>query len=920
MTSFIYDVLATLTDKGRSLSSITYILPSKRAGLFLKQELAKVLNKTSFSPEIISIEEFVEELSQLKKETNTELLFQLYTAYISLSKEKDREPFEEFIKWGQILLQDFNEIDRYLVDQKQLFDYLNAIQELNHWSKSEQKTTLIAKYLTFWNSLYNLYTAFHDVLLEQGIAYQGLIYREALENIESYIQNTSRKEHVFIGFNALNKAEETIIQELLENNLAEIYWDIDATFMESPLHDAGLFLRKYKAHWSFYKKNPFEWVTTYYASKKNITAYALAKNTGQAKYIGQLLESVWETNPKMENTAVVLADESLLIPVLNSIPESIEHINITMGLPLNKIPLASLFEKLLKVHSHTSLKFYYKDVIALLSNPYIRTLYFHSTDSASTIIETIETNNYIYLDLEQLLGFDKDQKIKKITQLLFSNWNNNPSSAIKNCSGLIAEIKNSLIAEKSRNVLQLEYLFRFNTIFNELERLNNTFSYITNIKTLHLCFSELLNSETLDFQGEPLKGLQIMGMLETRALDFETVIVASINEGFLPAGKTHSSFIPYDVKLKHELPTFKEKDAIYAYHFYHLLQRAKTIHLLYNTEVDAFNGGEKSRFITQLEVEGIHDIGQRTIAPKIHVSENSLKRIKKNYSLLERLKEVATKGFSPSSLTSYIRNPLDFYYQKILNVREYDEVEETVADNTLGTIIHNTLEDFYSPLLGRYITESDINKMIPRIKATVEHQFKEIYKYGDLSSGKNLIIFEVAQRYVFNFLKQELENLNSGHRIKITGIEKTCETTIKIPGVDFPVKLTGKIDRVDLYNGTPRIIDYKTGKVEQKQVEVTDWEAITSDYGQYSKAFQVLMYALMLSNENQLTPPFEAGIISFKNLNAGFIPFVKKESAARNSKKESLITAQMLACFQEELAKLIQEIFDADVDFNEKEV
>ena len=919
MTSFIYDVLKTLKDKGHNLSAITYILPSKRAGLFLKQEFSKVLGVTSFSPEIISIEDFVAELSQLKKENNTELLFQLYSAHISLSKEGEVEPFEEFIKWGQILLQDFNEIDRYLVDQGKLFDYLNAIQELNHWSKSDDKTAMVTNYLAFWNGLHDLYLTFQDNLLKQGIAYQGLIYREALDNIESYIQNTSRKEHVFMGFNALNKAEETIIQELLENNLAQVYWDIDSIFMNSTVHDAGLFLRKYKSEWRYYKGNSFNWITNHYTIQKSITTYAISKNTGQAKHIGLLLESIQKTKPRMESTAVVLADESLLIPLLNSIPESVENINITMGLPLNKIPLASLFEKLLKVHSNSSLKFYYKDVIALLSNPYIQGLYFESTDKASAIIETIETNNHIYLTLERLVSFDESPKSKKITHLLFSSWDNKPSLAIKNCSNLIFEIKNRFDTEKRKNLLQLEYLFRFNTIFNELERLNVKFNYIVNIKTLNVFFNELLNSETLDFQGEPLKGLQIMGMLESRVLDFETVILASVNEGFLPAGKTNNSFIPYDVKTNHDLPTYKEKDAIYAYHFYHLLQRSNNIHLLYNTEVDALNGGEKSRFLTQLEVEKVHEIEHLTIAPKTVVLKTPLKRIDKNQALINKLKEIAKKGFSPSSLTSYIRSPIDFYYHKVLGVKEYNEVEETIADNTLGTIIHNTLEDFYRPYLNSFIKESDITEMIPKIKKTIEQHFKEIYKSGDLSSGKNLIIFEVAQRYVYNFLNQELENLKQGHSIKIIGVEKDCEAIIKIPELDFDIKIKGVIDRIDQYDGVTRIIDYKTGRVEPNQVQIVEWDNILTDYKKYSKSFQILMYVLMLKQSGSITLPVEAGIISFKNLRKGFIPFAEKEE--KNSRnKDVLINDETLENFSLQLKKLILEIFDIDKPFEEKEV
>src|SRR5690606_15773563 len=342
--------------------------------------------------------------------------------------------------------------------------------------------------------------------------------------------------------------------------------------------------------------------------------------------------------------------------------------------------------------------------------------------------------------------------------------------------------------------------------------------------------------------------------------------------------------------------------------------------ILYNTEVDVLNTGEKSRFITQLEIEGIHTLHHTLVVPRITSKEAPLKIIKKNPAIITSLMEIAKKGFSPSSLTSYIRNPIDCYNKKVLGMTEYDEAEETVAANTLGTVVHNVLESLYLPFAGKILTPEAIQKMKPKIAGLVTSNFSEVYKSGDITKGKNRIVFEIAKRYVHNFLAREIHELTSGNEIKLIGVELNVTTEIPIPGLDFPVTLTGKIDRVDLFNGIPRIIDYKTGKVEQKQVEVIDWEAITSDYTQYSKSFQVLMYALMLSNENLITPPFVAGIVSFKNLNSEFIKFIKKESSERNANKDTIVTTEALACFQKELSKLIREIFEITIPFTEKEV
>ena len=618
-------------------------------------------------------------------------------------------------------------------------------------------------------------------------------------------------------------------------------------------------------------------------------------------------------NSTLTNTAVVLGEEDLLIPVLNSIPESINALNVTMGFPLKSVPLASLFEQLFNIHKKDNSSFYFKDVISLLSNQMVQVV----LKSSQTIIHTIQSNNLVFIKVEEIKTLAHIDDLEIIT-LLFEGWNLSISSALKKCSTLILKIKTVLDANKNNNLLELEYLYRFNVLFNEIEVLNKKHNYIVNISTLFSIYKELLSTETLDFKGEPLDGLQIMGMLESRVLDFETVIITSVNEGILPSGKSNNSFIPFDVKLENNLPTYKEKDAVYTYHFYRLIQRAKNVYIIYNTEVDTLKGGEKSRFITQLEIEGIHNIKHKISAPNVPIINQKLNQIKKDENIIIDLKSIAKKGFSPSSLTNYIRNPIDFYFEKILGIRDIEDVEETVAANTLGTIIHNTLEDFYKPLEGEYLTVEHLKQMKLNIEPRVIHHFKETFKKGDISKGKNLISFEIAKRYILNFLNAETQSLADGNKIKICSIEVENTIEISIPELDFPIKLKGKVDRVDEFNSVTRIIDYKSGKVLQTNLEIVDWQLLTTDYKAYSKAFQVLAYAYMMKQENKIKLPVEAGIISFKNLKPGFLKFSKKDRAGAYAKKEQLITDETLENFEIELKKLILEICNPEVDFIEK--
>ena len=918
MTSFIYDVLRDLGTHSNDVSKLSLILPNKRAGIFLKMEWAKLNKTTGFLPQILAIETFIEDLSQLRLLSNTELIFEFYQVYLELTPSNEIDSFDSFSKWAPVVLQDFNEIDRYLIPQHQIFEYLSAIQELNHWSLDPNSTPLIKGYLSFWKKIQTYYTKFTDHLLQKGAGYQGLIYREAVENLESYIQNHPNKSHVFLGFNALNASESTIIQELLQQDKAKIYWDIDQTFLETPQHDAGYFIRQHQKRWSHFKSQPFKWVSNYYTTPKNISVVGTPKNTGQVKYVGALLDQLYTEN-KLQNTALVLGNEDLLVPILNSIPSTIEDINITMGLPLKQIPFSAFIDQWFQLHKEPSALYYYQDVIGLLSHQFVRPLFqTQDQDAAQLIITTIKHQNLISLSKEQLIAIAPDYK--ENLELLFDTWSDKPKIAIERVLTLIFRLKAHYNKSKNTHLLALEYLYRFSEIFNHLNRLNTSYSYITSIKVLKSLYKELLSLETLDFKGQPLKGLQIMGMLESRVLDFETVIIVSVNEGVLPAGKTNNSFIPFDVKIENGLPTYKEKDAVYTYHFYRLLQRAKNAHIIYNTEPDVLSGGERSRFITQLEFEAHHSLDHKIVIPETPQITPQLLTVKKTPEIISKLKSVAAKGFSPSSLSQYIRNPIDFYNQKLLGVKEDVLLEETVAANTFGSVIHNTLEAFYTPFIGKVLKPSMLTGLKPKIASTVAYYFKALYKEGDISKGLNLISYEIAKRYISNFLAYELACVNKGDQILIEAIESKMAVAIDIPELQTPVKLIGTIDRIDICNGTRRIIDYKTSQVSQTELEVVNWDDITSDYKAFSKSFQIMTYAYMLNTETPFTTPVEAGIISFKNLKSGLLKFAKKDKPGAYAQKTTLLSPDLLEHYEHELKTLILELFNLDIDITENEV
>lgn len=916
MQRFISFTINDLLTNDENLVNYKIILPSKRAGVFFKDALKNQLKKFTFLPEILSIEEFIQEISEIELLNSIEILFEFYQIYLKNTPKNKIVDFEQFSNWSSILIQDINELDRHLIDVDYFFNYLADIHRIEKWFLNNERETVLTKnYLNFFNSFAIYYKEFYNYLIQHNKGYQGLQYREANKKIDDYIKNNTTKKIVFIGFNALNKAEENIIQKILENNIGEIYFDIDQFFIDKKLPYAN-FINQYKTTWNYYNTNKFNTISNDFIKEKQIHIIGIPKNVSLIKETGVLLKKINANSTKYQNTALVLANENLLTTTLNSLPKEVENVNITMGYPLKNIELSNLFLHLFKLHQNkTKLgnekSYYYKDVLNILNNVslsnYFKT---NNIDINELIINKILKNNYSFIDKSKLLTLIKEKNSStKIINLLFSNWEN-IEQVITNCIELI-----NILQSKENSNLDTEYLNRFNNLFLQLKNLNQKYGYIKNLTSLRLVFNQLLNTESLSFKGEPLSGLQIMGMLETRVLDFETVIITSVNEGFIPSGKTNNSFIPFDVKREFGIPTYNEKDAIFSYHFYRLIQRAKNVYLLYNTETDDFGSGEQSRFITQLEVFNNelpnHTIHKSIISPKLNNISKELIQIKKSVTITNSLTELANKGLSPTALTNYIYNPIAFYKNKVLKIKTTEEIEETIATNTFGTIIHNTLEELYTPYINTFLTGEHFSLMQKKAIKTIEKYFKKVFKNGDITTGKNLLTFEISKYYIKTFLTQELDLIKSGKKLKILNLEIDLEIDLNIKDINHPIKLIGQADRIDELDGVIRIIDYKTGKVEQKNLNIKNWEQITKDYKNYSKSFQVLMYAYMYAKINNLSfddNQIESGVISFKNLKLGFLKVNKKP-----------ITNEDIINFETELKKLISEIYNKEVPFLENE-
>lgn len=921
-TSFL-DKIATvlISNYTNKLANTIVVLPNKRAKIFLTEALKKQITKNILSPEIISIEDFVQDVSGIHTVDSIELLFEFYEVYLSITEKSNQQSFELFANWAKTLLQDFNEIDRYLLEPNHVLSYLKDIEDIKKWGiEVENKTPLLEKYIDFWKLLPHYYQSLYNHLLNKGIGYQGLIYREAVNNLIRFSDSIQEKTFVFAGFNALNTAEEKIIQHLISSEKAKIYWDIDQTFLNDPYHDAGLFVRRFKESWKHYKSNPFEWIVDEFSESKNIHVIGTPKSIGQAKISGSIIEYIINENPTttLDKVAIVLGEENLLVPLLYALPATVGALNITMGYSSKNNPAQILITKLFKMHTNalsrnaSSYVFYYKDVLDILTHPLVE-----SHAKTNNLVYTINQNNYTFITHKKLLELNDNPSA--LFTLLFQKWENGSVAVLETISSLLVLLKTNLNNDNEEEKITKTFVFAIFKVINKLINYYSKHEHIYKIETLYAIYKQVIDLAEVSFEGEPLNGLQIMGVLESRVLDFETVIVTSMNEGKFPAGKSMNSFIPYDVKRELGLPTFKEKDAVYTYHFYHLLQRAKNIYLIYNTESEGIDAGEKSRFITQLEVEKQpnHNLSHEIYNAVLPEKAYEPMRIPKSESVMTRLREIAEKGFSPSALTSYIRNPIQFYFQKILRIRETEEVEENIALNTLGTIIHETLRVLYQPFIGKFLSESDIEMCYKLLDDEVLNQFKLIYKEGEIKKGRNLLAFEVAKRNVSNFLKVELESIKNGDAIKIIALEQTYERTLNHPDLPFPVVIKGNVDRIEerTVKGEAskiRIIDYKTGKVEKTNVTLKSWNGLTQDF-KNDKIIQVLAYAFMFENEAN-GKPIEAGIISFKNLKSGFLPFNFKQE----KEITGTITEEIMTQYLEQIVLLLGEILDESIPFEEK--
>ena len=910
------------------------VLPNKRGALYLKQHLAKVFQKTIWLPVIISAEELVEELSGLQQADSIDLICDLYNVYANILKDKS-EPFEAFVKWGTLMLQDFNEADRYLVNTNALYQNLKEIKEIENWSLSSGNlTTTQQDYVNFMHQMGSIYHEFAKVLLHKKQAYQGLMYRKAVEGYKNseYIQQFSQI--LICGFNALNKAETLIFSDLLKEKKATIIYDADKYYIDNESYEAGLFLRKNFSNIWLDSKN---YIGNYFQEiQKHIDIVAVPKQIGQAQVISYQLHEWIKQGKSLNKTAVVLADESLLFPILNQLPKEIQHVNITMEYPLRLSPIYDLIDNLINLHqstqkANTSGSYYFADVFKILQNSLFKKIYksFNPSVPLQAIIQKVIDKNYVWLNTKVLAELFESNY--QFIDHLFNTWTNS-AQGIASLSQIIHLFNVSEKEDLQLSSTEKEYLHVFTKYFNRLQSLVETHHYLDSLMTLKSLYKQIIGSASVPFIGEPLQGLQIMGVLETRTLDFENIILLGVNEGILPSGKSSNSFIPNDLKRYHGMPLYGDKDAIYAYHFYRILQRASNILITYNTEHSVLGSGEKSRFITQLQFELQKYNPSHVITEKMLSGDRLPASLKNHISISKTDLNIAPiihklssdnqyGGLSPSALITYKDCSLRFFLRYGAGIKETDDVEESAEANTQGSILHESLEMLYKPFIGRVLKEDDINDCLAKKEECVNQIFQNYFSQRESRFGKNFLQRKVLYEYINKLLKNDLKLIQQSHKtnelLSLIDLERslTASVIISVKGIDTVIYLKGSADRIDRLGNKIRIIDYKSSVKDSDKFKFTNFEDLFID-SQYNKMLQLFMYAWLVVKNNLAKP---------EELQPCIIPFKRFEEKPRfileDIKGGGILnfTTELLQDFEDHLKHKISEIIVSPVTFNQTE-
>jgi RecB family exonuclease len=873
MKPFLQQVATLYYDRrGAEMQHDAFVFPNRRAGVFFKKYLSEAAGKAIFSPAILTINGLFMQLSDTRAADPLRMLFLLYRIYARRSGAT--EPFDDFAFWGEMLLNDFDDVDKYMVDARRLFTNVTDLHDIDRDFSYLSATQIEAirafwssfypvvegenrrHFLQIWQLLYDMYSEFRATLAAEGLGYEGMIFRDVVERMEAAPSCAlPYRRIVFVGLNALSTVETRLLQCLQAQGVADFYWDAGSPMVTDPHNKASLFvtghIKQFPSLWPLPPEKP---------NVPDIELIGVPSGIGQAKHVHALLLDLLGGRMMMSGdealrTAVVLPDEALLIPVMHAIPREIERINVTLGYPLSGTPVASLMESILMLRKNIRISdgqcaFYHRETLFVLNHQYIRSV---CPEDAAALVKDITERNRIYVDAADL---DRNA----LLALIFSPLKD--AGALSDYLIAVLQELNKAIsalrpdddddaddAPASMDDLEQEFIFHCFTAINRMKSLISEAAISMTTETYARLLRRMTDTITIPFRGEPLAGLQVMGVLETRVLDFERLIILSVNEGSFPARTAANTFIPYNLRRGFGLPTNEHQDSIWAYHFYRLIARAKQVTLLYDTRTDGLQTGEVSRFVQQLRFHYHVPLHDKLVVYNISSSQPPALQVDKTAEVTARLSAYlhpdGEKALSASAINTYLDCPLKFYFLFIEGMNEEDEVAETIENSIFGSILHKTLEIVYQPFCGATVT-ADLLKLAAGESAltnAINRAFAELYFHTDQVrplSGQHYLTGEMIRKYALKILEQDRRQTP----FRYIGSERRMQDVFRLTD-GRTVRLKGFIDRLDEVNGTTRIVDYKTGMKKPLEYKTPESLFDRTAAERPQAVMQVFMYAWM---------------------------------------------------------------------------
>jgi hypothetical protein len=904
--------------------------------LFFRKYLSQAAGKPVFSPAIFTISGLFFQLSDKQPADRIRMLFLLYRIYIRLSGRE--ETFDDFVFWGEMLLNDFDDVDKYLVDARRLFtnvtdlhdidrdfDYLSNIQIeaiRSFWSsfRPDGDSANQRYFLQIWRILYAMYSELRDALAAEGKGYEGMIFREVVERVgQEGACELPYAKVVFVGLNAISAAEKQLMSLLQQQGIADFYWDCDSPMLTDADNKASFFVKEYLNLFPSEISLPAEEKTT-----PEIELIGIPSRIGQAKQVYALLKEMLGDRKAMGveealRTAIVLPDEQLLIPVLHSIPEEITRINVTLGYPLSGTPVASLMESVLALQKSVrvtddGLFFYYREALSVLNHQYVASV---CREVVPDLVKDITVYNKIYVAAADLGRTD-------LLSLIFS-----PVSGADALSDYLISVLqelnravSSLHPEKEdgetvcMDELEQEFIFHYFTTVNRMKDLIAEAGIRMSAETYFSLLKRLTDTITIPFRGEPLSGLQVMGVLETRVLDFERLIVLSMNEGLFPAKRASNTFIPYNLRRGFGLPAHEHQDSIWAYHFYRLIARAKHVSLLYDTRTGGLQTGEVSRFVHQLRYHYETPIKDKLMIYNVSTSQASALQVEKTNEIMQKLSaylQGGAKSLSASTINTYLDCPLKFYFSSVEELKEEDEVAESIENSLFGSLLHRVVEWLYQPFGGVQVTadllksaakESTLTELIQRAFAELFFHSEEVRPLN----GRNFLTGEMIRKYVLKLLERDRQ-LTPFRYIRS---EKRMQNPFTLTDGRV-VRLKGFIDRLDEAGGNIRVVDYKTGVRKPLDFKTVGSLFDPTDGKRQPAIMQVFTYAWMYG-ETEGVVPVQPVVYYMRSLFANdFDP-----SIYIGREKESVIDfTRYRTEFEDRLRICLDELFQPDIPFTQ---